>query len=76
MKYTISKEFEGGLKDIGWVKSNFTFTFSSYANPTRNGYGLLKVFNDDFVEQGKGFGLHAHQNMQIISMRFNGLTSY
>lgn len=72
MQHTIFKANERGIKDIGWLKSNFTFSFSSYANPLRNGFGLLKVFNDDFVEQGKGFGLHAHQNMEIISVLLNG----
>ncbi len=72
MQHTIFKANERGIKDIGWLESNFTFSFSSYANPLRNGFGLLKVFNDDFVEQGKGFGLHAHQNMEIISVLLNG----
>ncbi len=72
MKYTIFKSSERGLKDIGWLKSHFTFSFSSYANPMRNGFGLLKVFNDDFVEAGKGFGLHPHANMEIISVMLAG----
>lgn len=72
MKHIVYKAEERGIKDIGWLKSNFNFSFSSYANPARNGFGLLKVFNDDFVEKGKGFGLHAHQNMEIISVLLNG----
>jgi len=72
MKHIVYKAQERGVKNIGWLKSNFTFSFSSYANPTRNGFGLLKVFNDDFVESGKGFGLHAHQNMEIISVLLQG----
>jgi quercetin 2,3-dioxygenase len=63
---------ERGLKDIGWLKSHFTFSFSSWYNPQRNGFGLLKIFNDDFVEAGKGFGLHPHQNMEIISILLKG----
>ena len=72
MKYTIFNSTERGLKDIGWLKSHFTFSFSSYANPLRNGFGLLKVFNDDFVETGKGFGLHPHTNMEIVSVMLAG----
>lgn len=72
MQHLIFKAEERGIKNIGWLKSNFNFSFSSYANPSRNGFGLLKVFNDDFVESGKGFGLHAHQNMEIISVLLNG----
>ncbi|HMP94248.1 MAG TPA: pirin family protein, partial [Phnomibacter sp.] len=72
MKHQFFKASERGVKDIGWLKSNFTFSFSSYANPLRNGFGLLRVFNDDYVEAGKGFGLHPHQNMEIISIMLQG----
>jgi len=72
MKFQITRANERGLKDIGWLQSNFTFSFSSYANPQRNGFGLLRVFNDDFVERGNGFGLHAHANMEIISIMLGG----
>ena len=72
MKFSITRAAERGLKDIGWLKSNFTFSFSSYANPLRNGFGLLRVFNDDFVEAGKGFGIHPHANMEIISVLLAG----
>ncbi|GAA4348046.1 pirin family protein [Hymenobacter saemangeumensis] len=72
MKYTITRADERGRKDIGWLKSNFTFSFSSYANPQRNGFGLLRAFNDDFVEPGKGFGIHPHANMEIISVLLAG----
>jgi redox-sensitive bicupin YhaK (pirin superfamily) len=72
MQHILFNGSERGVKDIGWLKSNFSFSFSSYYNPLKNGFGLLKVFNDDFVEAGKGFGLHPHQNMEIISIMLNG----
>jgi len=65
-----------GLKDIGWLRSHLTFSFGPYANPTRNGFGLLKVFNDDYVAPGKGFGLHAHANMEIISVLLAGTMNH
>lgn len=72
MQQLLFKKEARGLKDIGWLQSNFTFSFSSYQNPARNSFGLLKVFNDDFVQQGGGFGLHPHQNMEIISILLAG----
>jgi len=72
MKHTIYKAGERGLKDIGWLQSNFTFSFSSHYNPVRSGFGLLRVFNDDFVKPENGFGLHAHANMEIISIMLAG----
>ncbi|RSK47375.1 pirin family protein [Hymenobacter rigui] len=61
-----------GLKDIGWLQSHFSLSFGPYANPERAGFGLLRVFNDDFVQPGGGFGLHAHANMEIISVMLAG----
>ena len=61
-----------GIKDIGWLKSNFFFSFSDYADPTKSAFGTLVAFNDDFLQQGKGFGIHPHLNMEIISIMLKG----
>ncbi|HEU4469616.1 MAG TPA: pirin family protein [Flavisolibacter sp.] len=63
---------ERGLKDIGWLKSNFFFSFSDHYRPDRSAFGTLVAFNDDFLEAGKGFGLHPHMNMEIISIMLRG----
>ena len=76
MQHTIIRAAERGLKDIGWLQSNFSLSFSSYANPVRTGFGLLRVFNDDFVAPGQGFGLHAHANMEIISVLLAGTMNH
>jgi redox-sensitive bicupin YhaK (pirin superfamily) len=72
MQYQLYTPSERGTKDIGWLKSNFTFSFSNYYNPVRNSFGLLRAFNDDFVTPGNGFGLHPHANMEIISIMLQG----
>lgn len=61
-----------GIKDIGWLKSNFFFSFSDFYQPMRSAFGTLVAFNDDFVEAGKGFGIHPHVNMEIISVLLKG----
>lgn len=72
MNFKHFKAEERGVKDLGWLKSNFIFSFGTFAQPDRTGFGLLSAFNDDFVQAGKGFGLHAHQNMEIISIMLKG----
>ncbi len=72
MQTHLTRAAERGLKDIGWLQSNFSLSFSSYANPLRSGFGLLKVFNDDLVQPGGGFGIHGHANMEIISVLLAG----
>jgi len=35
MKTQIFLEKKSGLKDIGWLKSNFYFSFSDFFDPTK-----------------------------------------
>jgi len=72
MQHIIHRASERGTKDIGWLISKFSFSFSSYYNPLKSGFGLLKTFNDDVVKPGGGFGLHPHVNMEIISVLLAG----
>lgn len=72
MQTKFFKSSERGTKDIGWLKSRFTFSFSDYSNPSLSAFGTLVAFNHDIVEPGKGFGTHPHQNMEIVSIMLNG----
>jgi len=72
MPYIIHRAANRGKKNIGWLISNFSFSFSSYYNPVQNGFGLLITLNDDYVKPGGGFGLHPHVNMEIISVMLAG----
>jgi redox-sensitive bicupin YhaK (pirin superfamily) len=72
MPYIIDPAEERGTKDIGWLISKFSFSFSSYYNPVKNGFGLLITLNDDIVKPAGGFGLHPHVNMEIISVMLKG----
>jgi redox-sensitive bicupin YhaK (pirin superfamily) len=61
-----------GDANHGWLHSKHSFSFASYYNPEKVHFGVLRVLNDDFVEAGMGFGLHPHDNMEIISIPLEG----
>jgi len=61
-----------GHANHGWLDSYHSFSFASYYNPERIHFGALRVLNDDTVAAGKGFGKHPHDNMEIISIPFEG----
>lgn len=61
-----------GDANHGWLHSKHTFSFANYYNPDRMHFGVLRVLNDDIVAAGMGFGMHPHDNMEIISIPLEG----
>ena len=61
-----------GDANHGWLHSRHTFSFANYYDPERVHFGALRVLNDDIVEAGMGFGMHPHDNMEIISIPLEG----
>lgn len=61
-----------GDANHGWLHSKHSFSFANYYNPDRMHFGVLRVLNDDVVAPGMGFGMHPHDNMEIISIPLDG----
>jgi quercetin 2,3-dioxygenase len=72
MARLLDKSDSRGKAEHGWLHSRHTFSFASYHNPERMGFGLLRVINDDIVKPSMGFGTHPHENMEIISIPLSG----
>jgi redox-sensitive bicupin YhaK (pirin superfamily) len=61
-----------GQAHHGWLDSFHTFSFANYYDPQRLQFGALRVLNDDTIQGGNGFGMHAHNNMEIITIPLEG----
>ena len=72
MKTILHKADSRGKADHGWLKTNLTFSFADYYDPTRMHFGVLRVLNDDIIAGGTGFGMHPHDNMEIITIMLEG----
>nr|WP_044201552.1 pirin family protein [Flammeovirga sp. OC4] len=72
MNTVLHKADTRGHANHGWLNSHHTFSFANYYNPERVHFGALRVLNDDTVAEGKGFGTHPHDNMEIISIPLSG----
>lgn len=72
MEKIIHRANSRGYANHGWLQSYHTFSFAGYYNPERIQFGALRVLNDDTVKGGMGFGLHPHDNMEIVSIPLQG----
>ncbi|MBN2742483.1 MAG: pirin family protein [Marinilabiliaceae bacterium] len=61
-----------GYFNHGWLKTYHSFSFANYYHAQRMHFGALRVINDDEIAPGRGFGLHPHDNMEIITIPIQG----
>ena len=65
-----------GGADYDWLKAKHHFSFGEYGDPTRMGWGSLRVWNDDEIAPGTGFPPHPHANMEIITYVREGAVTH
>lgn len=58
--------------DFRWLQTYWLFSFGEYYDQDNLRHGALRVFNDDVVQPGRGFGEHPHEEMEIISIILQG----
>lgn len=76
MSYCIHKAHTRGAAEHGWLSTRHSFSFASWYNPDRMGFGKLRVLNDDTIAAGSGFGTHQHDNMEIITIVLSGTVTH
>lgn len=72
MKTIFHEAGSRGYAKHGWLTTHHSFSFASYYDPARMGFGALRVLNDDQIVAGAGFGRHPHENMEIITIPLSG----
>ncbi|KAJ3340793.1 hypothetical protein HDU93_006281 [Gonapodya sp. JEL0774] len=70
--FTVRKSVDRGHANLGWLDTHHTFSFANYYDPKFDGFGSLRVLNEDKVKPGKGFGAHPHQAYEIFSYVVDG----
>jgi len=65
-----------GRFDNDWLSARYHFSFAGYHDPARNGIGPLLVWNDDTVRPDRGFDMHGHRDMEIITYVRSGAITH
>ena len=71
MQTVVHKAQDRWHAQYDWLETHHSFSFAHYYNSEMMGFGVLRVINDDTIAWGRGFGMHAHDNMEIITIPFS-----
>jgi quercetin 2,3-dioxygenase len=55
-----------------WLNARYTFSFNRYFDPQHTQFRSMRVLNEDKVAPGQGFGMHPHDNMEILTWILDG----
>lgn len=72
MKTIFHAADQRGFANHGWLQAAHSFSFAQYYDPSKVHFGLLRVLNDDIVAPAMGFGMHGHDNMEIVTIPLKG----
>ncbi len=69
---TIRRDKEIHLEEGGWFTARWHFSFDHYRDPANNGFGALRVFNDDRLAPGAVWPLHPHKDVEGLTYVVEG----
>jgi redox-sensitive bicupin YhaK (pirin superfamily) len=65
-----------GHANHGWLDARHHFSFASWHDPARMGWGAIRVWNDDTIQAKSGFPPHSHADMEIVTFVRSGAITH
>ena len=59
--------------DGGWFHARWHFSFDQYRDPENDGFGAMRVFNDDRLIAGAVWPMHPHRDVEGLTYVVEGL---
>jgi quercetin 2,3-dioxygenase len=53
-------------EDLGWLKARHHFSSTAKDDPSRSGWGCIRLWNDEEIAPNAGFALQARANIEIV----------
>ncbi len=76
MKTVFHSASERGHADHGWLEARHSFSFAGFYDAEKVHFGALRVLNDDRVAPARGFGMHPHRDMEIVTIPLEGALAH
>lgn len=59
-----------------WLHARFSFSFGTWQQPGREGFGPLRALNEDIVQPDTGFDMHPHRDLDIFMLPLSGVVEH
>lgn len=63
---------ERHLVELSWMQAYWLFSYGEWYVPGNVRLGKLRVFNDDLIQSREGFGMHPHEELEIVTIMLLG----
>jgi hypothetical protein len=58
--------------NLSWIQAYWLFSYGEWYVPGNVRLGKLRVFNDDLIQPGEGFGMHLHEELELVTIMLVG----
>ncbi|AOI71164.1 quercetin 2,3-dioxygenase [Burkholderia ubonensis] len=74
--FQIRRAADRGHFDHGWLVSRHSFPIDGAGDDAHPPFGALRVLNDDRIAPTRGFGMHPHRDMEIVTYVLEGALAH